>query len=60
LGLQVIYRHDDRQATIVLTLTDATPATVNAILADLRTNHDTATGAVRNTPADVSRTALAV
>ena len=58
LGLQVVYRHDTRQATVVLTLTDATPGTINAILADLRTDHDTATGAVRDTPVDVSRTAL--
>jgi hypothetical protein len=58
-GLQAIYRHDTRQATIVLTITDTTPATINAILADPRTDHDTATSAVRDTPADVSHTALA-
>jgi len=59
LGLQVIYRPDTRQATIVLTITDNTPATVNAIAADPRVNHDTATSAVRDTPVDVSRTAVA-
>ena len=59
LGLQAIYRHDTRQATIVLTITDTTPATIDAILADTRTDHDTANGAVRDTPVDVSRTALA-
>jgi hypothetical protein len=36
-GLQAIYRHGTRQATIVLTITDTTPATINAILADPRT-----------------------
>ena len=58
-GLQAIYRHDTRQATLVLTITDTTPATINAILADPRIDHDTATSAVRDTPVDVSRTALA-
>jgi hypothetical protein len=57
--MQAIYRHDTRQATIVLTITDTTPATINAILADPRIDHDTATSAVRDTPVDVSRTALA-
>jgi hypothetical protein len=42
-----------------LTITDTTPATINAILADPRTDNDTATSAVRDTPVDVSRTALA-
>jgi hypothetical protein len=41
-----------------LTITDTTPATINAIVADPRTDHDTATSAVRDTPVDVSRTAL--
>jgi hypothetical protein len=41
--LQAIYRPDTRQATIILTITDTTPATINAILADPRINHDTAT-----------------
>ena len=58
-GLQAIFRHDTRQATIVLTITDTTPAIIDAIVADLRTDHDTATSAVRDTPVDVSRTALA-
>jgi hypothetical protein len=58
-GLQAIYRHDTRQATIVLTITDATPATINAILADPRTDNDTATSAMRDTSVDVSRTARA-
>jgi hypothetical protein len=44
---------------VVLTITDTTPATINAILADPRADHDTATSTVRDTPADVSRTALA-
>jgi hypothetical protein len=46
-GLQAIYRHDTRQATTVLTVTETTPVTVNAILADLPTDHDTANGAVK-------------
>jgi hypothetical protein len=66
--LQAVYRQDDRQATIVLTITDTTPAIIDAILADPRIDHDTATApntatgspATRpNTPVDVSRTSLA-
>jgi hypothetical protein len=58
-GTQAICRHDTRQATIVLTITDTTPATINAMLADPRTDHDTTTSAARDTPADISRTSLA-
>jgi hypothetical protein len=36
-GLQASYRPGTRQATIILTITDATPATINANLADPRT-----------------------
>jgi hypothetical protein len=42
-AMQAIYRPDTRQATIILTITDTTPATINAILADPRIDHDTAT-----------------
>ena len=41
-ALQAIYRPDTRQATLVLTITDTTPAIINAILADPRIDHDTA------------------
>jgi hypothetical protein len=64
-GLQAIYRQDTRQATLVLTITDTTPAIIQAILTDPRIDHDTATGPQTetgtpatslNAPADVSRT----
>jgi hypothetical protein len=42
-AMQAIYRPDTRQATIILTITDTIPATINAILADPRIDHDTAT-----------------
>jgi hypothetical protein len=57
--LTVIYRPDQGQATVILTLTDTTPATVNAIMADPRIGHHTTAGTVRDTPVDVPRTALA-
>jgi site-specific DNA recombinase len=41
-ALQAVYRQDTRQATIVLTITDTTPAIIDAILADPRIDHDTA------------------
>ncbi len=41
-AMQAIYRQDTRQATIVLTLTDTTPAIIAAILTDPRIDHDTA------------------
>ena len=41
-GMQAIYRQDTRQATIVLTLTDTTPAIIAAILTDPRIDHGTA------------------
>ena len=64
-SLQAIYRQDTRQATLVLTITDTTPAIIDAILADPRIDHDIVTGSQTgtgtpatslNTPADVSRT----
>jgi site-specific DNA recombinase len=67
-NLQAVYRQDTRQATIVLTVTDTTPAIIDAILADPRIDHDTSTTPHRgtSTPAtspdtsvDVSRTAIA-
>jgi site-specific DNA recombinase len=67
-GMQAIYRQDTRQATIVLTITDATPAIIEAILTDPRIDHDTAatqateTGnpaTSTDTSADVSHTARA-
>jgi site-specific DNA recombinase len=66
-GLQAIYRHDTRQATLILTITDTTPAIIAAILADPRIDHDTATtprtetgnpATSPNTSVDVSRTAM--
>ena len=39
--MQAIYRQDTRQATIVLTLTDTTPAIIAALLTVSRIDHDT-------------------
>jgi site-specific DNA recombinase len=39
--IQALYRQAQRQATIWATITDATPAIVDALLADPRTDHDT-------------------
>jgi hypothetical protein len=50
-GLQAIYRQDTRQATIVLTITDTTPAIIAAILTDPRINPPTSP----DTPVDVSQ-----
>jgi site-specific DNA recombinase len=64
-GMHAVYRQDTRQATLVLTVTDTTPAIIDAILADPRIDHDTATmtrAGTRNpatspdTSADVTRT----
>jgi site-specific DNA recombinase len=55
-GLQSVYRHDTRQATIVLTITDTTPAIIDAIANDPRIDHDTATSP--NTSVDVTPTAI--
>jgi hypothetical protein len=66
-GMQAVYRRDTRQATLVLTITDTTPAIINAILADPRIDHDTAAAHVTGTPnpatspdtsADVTRTTI--
>jgi hypothetical protein len=65
-AMQAVYRQDTRQATLVLTITDTTPAIINTILADPRIDHDTAAtpqtgnpGPRRDTSVDVSRTAIA-
>jgi hypothetical protein len=66
-GLQAIYRQDTRQATLILTITDTTPEIINAILADPRIPHDTATSPKTatadpatspNTSIDLSRSAM--
>ena len=38
--IQCVYRPEIKQATIVLTITDATPGIIDAILTDPRTDHD--------------------
>jgi hypothetical protein len=49
--MQCVYRPDSRQATVTLTITDATPGLITALLADPRTDHDTATpGAFADMP----------
>jgi hypothetical protein len=66
-GMQAIYRPDTRQATLILTITDATPDTLNAIRADPRVSASTAappTGppgpaTSPDTSADVPRAAIA-
>ncbi len=40
--LQATYRPDRRQATVILTITDATPGIITALTADPRTDSDTA------------------
>ena len=40
--MQATYRPDRRQATVILTITDATPGIINALTADPRTDSDTA------------------
>jgi hypothetical protein len=67
-GLQAVYRQDTRQATLILTITETTPGIINAILADPRIDHDTATARSQGEPAspatspntsvDVSHTAI--
>jgi hypothetical protein len=47
-GMQAVYRQDTRQATLVLTITDTTPAIINAILADPRIDDDTAATTPQN------------
>jgi len=59
--LHAVYRPDTRQATVALTITDTTPATINAIAADPRINHNPATpspATSQNTSADVSRSPM--
>jgi len=67
--MQAVYRQDTRQATLVLTITDTTPAIIAAILADPRIDHDTAAtrppraepvtpATSENTSVDVSHTAI--
>jgi Recombinase zinc beta ribbon domain len=59
-AMQAIYRPDARQATLVLTITDTTPAIIEAILADPRIDHDTANPSTSpNTPVDVPHAARA-
>jgi hypothetical protein len=55
--MHAAYRQDLRQATIVLTLTDATPETIARLAADPRTDNDTGTaepGTADATPQDNS------
>jgi hypothetical protein len=57
-ALQAIYRPDTRQATLILTITDTTPAIIDAILTDPRIDHDTAnTPTSPDTSVDVAHTA---
>jgi site-specific DNA recombinase len=59
-AMQAIYRQDTRQATLVLTITDTTPAIIAAILADPRIDPGTANPLTSpDTPVDVSHTARA-
>jgi len=55
--IQALYNKDDHQVTIWATITDATPQTINDLLADPRTNHDTWTPAPG--PATISESAQA-
>jgi hypothetical protein len=41
LDMQTIWRHDARQATVTLTITDTTPGIIAAILNDPRLDDDT-------------------
>ena len=52
-AMQAVYRQDIRQATLVLTITDATPAIIAAILADPRIDHDTAASTPQTEPANL-------
>jgi hypothetical protein len=38
--IQCVYRPEIRQATVVVTITDATPGIIDALLADPRTDDD--------------------
>jgi hypothetical protein len=40
LDSQCVYRPEIRQATVVVTITDATPGIIDALLADPRTDDD--------------------
>jgi hypothetical protein len=42
--MQATYRPDLKQATVILTITDATPGIITALTADPRTDGDTADG----------------
>jgi hypothetical protein len=56
--MQAFYRPDTKQATVVLTITDATPGIITALLADSRTDHDTAATSP-NTFADIPDSVMA-
>jgi len=43
--IQCVYRPDHKQATVVLTITDATPGIITALLTDPRTGNDSDTAA---------------
>jgi hypothetical protein len=58
-GMQAVYRQDTRQATIVLAITDTTPAIIDAIRADPRIDHDTDNPpASHDTSVDVTRSPI--
>jgi hypothetical protein len=48
--VHALYRAQPHQATITATITDATPAIIQALLEDPRTDHDTADPARKNSP----------
>jgi hypothetical protein len=59
-AMQAVYRHDTRQATLVLTITDTTSAIINALLADPRIDPGTANPPTSpDTPVDVAHAARA-
>ncbi|HEX8006268.1 MAG TPA: hypothetical protein VF482_07555 [Trebonia sp.] len=57
--IQCVYRPDHKQATVVLTITDATPGIITALLTDPRTDSDTAAGTTPATFADIPDGAIA-
>jgi len=50
--IQCVYRPYQKQATVVVTITDATPGSITALIADPRTDVATGTGTFGDTPSE--------
>jgi hypothetical protein len=48
--IQCVYRPDQKQATVVLTITGATPGIITALITNPRADHDTAAGTFGHLP----------